>query len=133
MKLSTKSEYACLALIELAEKYDEGLIKSRDIAKRNKIPKNFLDQILFTLKNAGFVISKRGSDGGYRLARVPSQITIAEIIRLMDGALAPVHSASIYYYHKTPLEQNKKMMIILKDIRNYIANLLEQTTLDDLI
>lgn len=133
MKLSSKSEYACLALIDLAEQYDRDLVKSEDIARRKNIPKKFLNQILFILKNAGFVKSKRGSNGGYRLARVPSQITIAEIVRLMDGALAPVNSASIYYYNKTPIEQNKKMMKILKEIRNFISDRLEQTTLDDLI
>lgn len=133
MKLSAKSEYACLALIDLAEKFDKGLIKSRDISRRKKIPKKFLDQILFILKNAGFVKSKRGSDGGYCLARLPTQITIAEIVRLMDGALAPVNSVSIYYYNKTPIEQNKKMMKILKEIRNFISDRLEKTTLDDVI
>jgi Rrf2 family transcriptional regulator, cysteine metabolism repressor len=133
MKLSTKSEYACLALIDLAESFGKGLIKSDAIARRKKIPKKYLDQILFSLKNAGFVKSKRGADGGYRLAKNPSQITIAEVIRLMDGALAPVYSVSTYFYDRTPIEQNKKMLRILKDIRDYIADRLEHTTLADLI
>ncbi|OHD63787.1 MAG: Rrf2 family transcriptional regulator [Spirochaetes bacterium RBG_13_51_14] len=133
MKLSTKSEYACLALIDLAEHYAKGLIKSEDIARRKKLPKKFLDQILFTLKNSGYVKSKRGSAGGYRLAKTPSQITIAEILRLMDGALAPVYSVSTYFYEKTPIEQNKKMLKILKEIRDYVAEKLEKTTLADIV
>jgi len=133
MKLSTKSEYACLALIDLAENYSKGLIKSDEIAVRKKLPKKFLDQILFTLKNAGYIKSKRGADGGYRLAMDPSQITLAEILRLMDGPLAPVYSVSTYFYEKTPIEQNKKMWRILKEIRDYIAKKMENTTLADLI
>ena len=133
MKLSTKSEYACLALIDLAENYSKGLIKSDQIASRKKLPKKFLDQILFILRNAGYIKSKRGIDGGYRLAKDPAEITLAEILRLMDGPLAPVHSVSTYYYEKTPIEQNKKVWKILKDIRDYIANKMEKTTLADLI
>jgi Rrf2 family transcriptional regulator, cysteine metabolism repressor len=133
MKLSMKSEYACLALIDLAEHYTEGLVKSDEIASRKKLPKKFLDQILFILRNAGYVKSKRGINGGYRLAKDPADITIAEIIRIMDGPLAPVHSVSTYFYEKTPIEQNKKLLKLLKEIRDYIATRMENTTLADLI
>jgi Rrf2 family transcriptional regulator, cysteine metabolism repressor len=133
MKLSNKSEYACLALIDLAENYSRGLIKSDDIATRKKLPKKFLDQILFILRNAGYIKSKRGADGGYRLAKDPGEITLAEILRLMDGPLAPVYSVSTYFYEKTPIEQNKKMWQLLKDIRDYAADKMERTTLADII
>jgi Rrf2 family transcriptional regulator, cysteine metabolism repressor len=133
MRLSTKSEYACLALIDLAENYSKGLIKSNAIAVRKKLPKKFLDQILFTLKNAGYITSKRGADGGYRLAKEPSHISLAEILRLMDGPLAPVYSVSTYFYKKTPIEQNKKMLKILKEIRDHISKKMENTTLADVI
>jgi Rrf2 family transcriptional regulator, cysteine metabolism repressor len=133
MKLSTKSEYACLALIDLAENYSEGLIKSDDIATRKKLPKKFLDQILFILRNAGYIKSKRGANGGYRLAKDPGDINLAEILRLMDGPLAPVYSVSTYYYEKTPIEQNKKMLKLLKEIRDYAADKMERTTLADII
>ena len=133
MRLSTKSEYACLALIHLAAHYQTGLITSEEIATKKCIPKKFLDQILFTLKNAGYVKSKRGPLGGYRLAKDPSRITIAEILRLLDGPLAPVQSASTHYYEATPIERNQKMLKILVDIRNYAARLLEKTTFADLI
>ena len=133
MRLSTKSEYACLALIDLAENYSKGLIKSKEIAARKKLPKKFLDQILFTLKNAGYIKSKRGAEGGYRLAKDPSHISLAEMLRLIDGPLAPVYSVSTYFYEKTPIEQNKKMLKILKEIRDHIAKKMENTTLADII
>jgi Rrf2 family transcriptional regulator, cysteine metabolism repressor len=133
MKLSTKSEYACLALIDLAENYSKGLIKCDEIAIRKKLPKKFLDQILFILRNAGYIKSKRGAYGGYRLAKAPSDINLAEILRLMDGPLAPVYSVSTYFYEKTPIEQNKKMLKLLKEIRDYISDKMEKTTLADII
>lgn len=133
MKLSAKSEYACLALIDLAEHYAEGLVKSSEIAARKKLPKKFLDQILYILKNAGYIKSKRGADGGYRLSMDPSKISLAEILRLMDGPLAPVYSVSTYFYQKTPIEQNKKMLKILKEIRDHIAKKMESTTFADII
>ena len=133
MKLSIKSEYACIALIHLAEHFNKGMIKSEEIAAKKGIPKKFLDQILFTLKNAGYVRSKRGPYGGYRLARQPSHITVAEILRLLDGPLAPVSSASTYYYETTPIERNQKMLKVLVDIRNFAAQRLENTSLSDLI
>jgi Rrf2 family transcriptional regulator, cysteine metabolism repressor len=128
-----KSEYACLAIIDLAENYEQGLVKCDEIATRKKLPKKFLDQILFILRNAGYIKSKRGINGGYRLAKDPADITLAEIIRIMDGPLAPVHSVSTYFYEKTPIEQNKKLLKLLKDVRDYVASKMENTTFADLI
>jgi Rrf2 family cysteine metabolism transcriptional repressor len=133
MKLSKKSEYACLALIDLSENFNEGYIKIIDIAQRKLIPKKFLEQILITLKTSGFVKSKKGSEGGYKLTKDPEQISLAEIIRLMDGALAPVESASKYFYENTPVEQHKKLINIFIDIRDYISDKLEKTSFADLI
>ena len=133
MKLSKKSEYACLALIDLSENYNKGLIKIEDISKRKKIPKKYLEQILLLLKGAGYLRSRRGSDGGYKLSKTPGEIYVAEILRLMDGALAPVESVSIYFYEHTPIESNKKLMGLFKDIRDYVVNKLETTTFADLI
>jgi Rrf2 family transcriptional regulator, cysteine metabolism repressor len=133
MKLSKKSEYACLALIDLSENYDNDYIKITDIAQRWSMPKKFLEQILFTLKTSGYVKSKKGSVGGYKLTKTPDQISLAEIIRLMDGALAPVESASKYFYENTPVEQHTKLINIFIDIRDYIADKLEKTSFGDLI
>jgi len=133
MKLSTKSEYACLALIDLSENHDKGLIKIEGISKRKNIPKKYLEQILLLLNRAGYLKSKRGSEGGYKLSKSPDKITVAEIVRLMDGALAPVDSVSKYFYEKTPIEQNKNLIKLFKEIRNYIADKMEKTTFQELI
>jgi len=133
MRLSSKSEYACLALIELAQNYDSGWITIEGISKRQSIPKKYLENILLLLNRAGYLISRRGVHGGYKLAKDPGGITIAEIVRLMDGALAPVHSVSKYFYEHTPIERNKNLHELLSQIRDYIANKLENTTFKDLI
>jgi len=133
MKLTTKSEYACLALLELAEHTGDGLIKTEDIAKRRNIPKKYLEQILLSLNKAGYVRSKRGTDGGYILSKDPKDVSVAEIVRLMDGALAPVDSVSTYYYQKTPIQQSKSLVKVMKKIRDYTSRTLENTTFADLV
>ncbi len=133
MKLSKKSEYACLALIDLSTNYNLDYVKIGDISNRWSIPKKFLEQILLNLKTSGYVKSKKGSVGGYKLNKTPEQITLAEIIRLMDGALAPVESASKYFYENSPVEQSKKLISIFIDIRDYISDRLEKITFKDLI
>jgi Rrf2 family cysteine metabolism transcriptional repressor len=132
MKLTTKSEYACLALLDLSEQYEKGLIKTEDIAKRWNIPKKYLEQILLMLNKAGYIRSKRGNEGGYVLLKRPGEISVAEIIRLMDGPLAPVESVSTYFYSPTPIEQSKALVHLMKDIRNYCSRKLEKTTFEDL-
>lgn len=133
MKLSRKSEYACLALIDLTENYNKGLVKIEDVSKRKEIPKKYLEQILLLLQRSGYLKSKRGAEGGYRLSKHPKEVTVAEIVRLMDGALAPVESVSKYFYDHTPIEKNKRLLLLLKGIRDYIADKLEKTTFADLI
>ena len=131
MKLSTKSEYACLALIDLAEDYlMDRLCTIADIAERKEIPKKYLEQILIILKRGGYVRSYKGSQGGYKLAK---KINVAEIIRLMDGALAPVESVSKYFYEKTPIEKSEKLIDVFKQIRDYVSHTLENVTFADLI
>ncbi len=132
MKLSTKSEYACLALIELADNYGSGWVTIEDIAKRQNIPKKYLENIMLIMNRAGYLISKRGIHGGYQLSKGPGNISVAEIVRLMDGALAPVRSVSKYYYENTPITQNKRLLLLMTDIRDYVANKLEKTTFKDL-
>lgn len=132
MKLSKKSEYACLALIDLTKNYGQDPVKIIDISTRNNIPKKYLEQILLLLKGSGYAKSIRGAEGGYKLAKHPSQITLAEIIRLIDGALAPVESVSTYFYDHTPIEQNEKLIGVFKEIGNYISNKLENITFEDL-
>lgn len=131
MKLSRKSEYAILALISLAKNQEEKLLTIQDLADLNQIPRKFLEQILIVLKRQNLVRSIRGPQGGYKLAKPASEISLAEIIRLIDGPLAPVDSASVYFFNHTPLERNEKVMAVLKDIRDYISGKLEHLFLSD--
>lgn len=134
MRLTHKSEYALLALIDLTEAFNAGMgiRRTMDIAEAKGIPKKYLEQILLTLKRSGYVKSRQGAEGGYALAKSPKGIHVAEIIRLMDGPLAPADSVSRYFYQSTPIEKSTKLLEILRDIRNYIAEKLENTTLADL-
>jgi Rrf2 family cysteine metabolism transcriptional repressor len=132
MRLSTRSEYACLALIDLTEHYNRGLIKIRDICQRKDIPQKYLEQILLTLKRGAFLRSKRGVDGGYRLAIPPNKISIAQIIRLMDGPIAPVDSVSRYFFDHSPIEKSKELQKLFKEIRDTVSAKLENTTFADL-
>lgn len=133
MKLSTKSEYACLALIDLSRHFDQGLRRIDEIARQQQIPKKYLEQILLLLKRAGYLRSRRGAEGGYRLIKPPDTISVAEIIRLMDGALAPVESVSMYFYEKTPIEKSPRMIQLFREIRDYVAGKMESTTFADLL
>ncbi len=133
MRLSTKSEYACLALIELSKKYGKDLIKIKEISERNKIPRKYLEQILLRLKTAGYLRSIRGANGGYGLSRHPRRINVAEVVRLMDGHIAPVESVSKYFFRHTPIERSKKLTKLLQEIRDFTSRKLEKTTFADLI
>ena len=100
MNLSARTEYACLAMLQLAQEYDSGEpVQIRRIADEHSIPARFLVQILLQLKGAGIVASTRGAAGGYRLARPPREITLAEVIEVMEGAERPKTSAG----KETPL------------------------------
>ena len=89
MRVSAKSDYAVRALIELASQ-GEGHVKGERIAQAQEIPVKFLENILIDLRNAGLVASRRGADGGYRLARPADEISVADVIRAVDGPLANV-------------------------------------------
>ena len=129
MRLTTRSEYALLALIFLARNDSGKYISAKSIAEAQGIPIAFLEQILLALKRAKFVLSLKGQRGGFRLARSADKITIADVIRLFEGALAPTQSASEYFYESTPIEREPKMLNVFKDIRDYIAKKMEETTI----
>jgi Rrf2 family protein len=86
MNISSKGQYALQAIFDLASQNSDEPIKIASIAKRQKIPQKFLELILSALKQGGFVESRRGAEGGYRLARLPEAITVGEVLRLIDGA-----------------------------------------------
>ena len=132
MKLTSRCEYALLALVYLARQQKEDYFSVANISSVQHIPEKFLEQILLTLKRAKYLRSLKGNKGGYALAKPAKEITLAEIIRLFDGALAPTESVSTYFYEPTPIEKEKNLISIFKDIRDYIATKLEKTTLADI-
>ena len=93
LKISQKGLYALQAMMTLARRYEQGAIKIRDIAAESDLPEKFLELILLELKNARIVDSVRGARGGYQLRRAPSEIPLSDIIRLVDGPLAPMGDA----------------------------------------
>src|SRR5688572_16366123 len=90
MKISMKGDYGIRALTDLAERYGEGPVQSREIAERQEIPEPYLDQLLTTLRKAGFIHSRRGPQGGHALARPPEQIFMGQVIATLEGSLAAV-------------------------------------------
>lgn len=133
MKLTTRSEYALLALVYLARNPSDEYISIDTIAKAQGIPPKFLEQLMLALKRAHFLRSTKGQRGGYALAKAPNQISLAEVIRLFDGALAPTESVSENFYESTPIEKEKSLTAVFKDIRDYVSNKLETTTIADVM
>ncbi len=133
MKLTTKSEYSILAMLYIARNEKRDFIKIEEICGKCEIPRKYLEFLFTTLRQNRYIKTRRGAGGGYRLARPATQITAAEIIRLMDGALAPTESVSKYFFSSTPLSKEKKIMKVFKEIRDYISNRLETLTLADLV
>ncbi|HTY13529.1 MAG TPA: Rrf2 family transcriptional regulator [Candidatus Omnitrophota bacterium] len=133
MKLTTKSEYSILALVFLARRERSGYVKIEEICDKYDISHKYLEQLFIILKNNHFIKSKRGKDGGYCLARPSAGIKIADVIRLMDGALAPVESASKYFYAHSPVEKEKKVLAVFRDIRDYISDKMERLKLSQLV
>ena len=133
MKLTRRSEYALLALIHLARAKGEGYVSVAAMADAQGLPGKFLEQLLMALKRGGLVKSRKGPHGGYRLARPPGRISLAEVIRLLDGALAPTESVSTFFYESTPVEREKKLLRIFKEIRDFVSTRLEKTSLADVL
>jgi len=132
MKLSTKGEYASRAMLELSLHYGEGLLHIRDISAAQDIPERFLEQILLLLKRAGCLRSKKGPNGGYYLAKPPSEITVAEVVRVMDGPLAPIDCVSVTAHEVCPREDFCGLRWLWKEVRDAVAEIMERTTFEDL-
>ncbi len=134
MKLSLRGEYALRALLVLGLEYDRPVVRIQAISKAQNIPKRFLEQILNDLKSAGVVQSKRGVAGGYRLARRPEEITLASIVRHIEGALAPVSCVSERFYEKCscPDESRCAVRSVMKEVRDVLVEITERLTIADM-
>lgn len=136
MRLSKRGEYGLRAMIVLAENASSGdspMTQIKDIAEREQIPVKFLEGILLTLKNAGLLHSKMGVGGGYYLARPPKDITLGQIFRVLDGPVAPIKCVSQMAYEPCgcPDEQTCGLRLVMGDVRNAIADILDNTSLAD--
>ncbi|MBF0531939.1 MAG: Rrf2 family transcriptional regulator [Candidatus Omnitrophica bacterium] len=132
MKLSKKAEYALRAMILLAGSYRTGLLRIQDIAKREKIPQKFLENILVEIKTAGLIRSKRGAAGGYEFCMPPQKVTLAQVVRVIDGPLAPLSCVSRYAHISCPDEKKCKLKRVMLEVRNAVARVLEQVTFADI-
>jgi Rrf2 family protein len=133
MKISQKGLYAIQALMMLARHYQQGAIKIRDIAYEEVLPEKFLELILLELKNARIVESARGAKGGYQLRRDPSEVHLSDIIRLIDGPLAPFADAEQLRELIDRDLPHRALYQALLDVRDAAARILDHTTLADLI
>jgi len=134
MKLSVRGEYALRALLVLSMNYGDQVVRIQTISEQQNIPKKFLEQILNDLKSLGAVESKRGIKGGYRLARPPENITLASIVRHVEGAIAPVSCVSDRFYERCtcPDEATCPIRDVMKEAREAVVRIMERTTLADL-
>jgi Rrf2 family protein len=134
MKLSLRGEYALRALVVLGLNYDKNVLRIQKISDQQNIPKRFLEQILNDLKSAGIVESRRGVAGGYRLSKPPEQISLALVIRHIEGPLAPVSCVSEKFYSRCTCPDESKCGIrsIMKEVRDAIVKILEQVSVAEL-
>ena len=131
MRISTKGRYALRLMLDLALNNTGEPISLKDIARRQEISDKYLEQIIHQLSKAGFVQSARGAQGGYRLTRTPDEYTVGEILRTVEGSLAPVSCLDC----KTPCDQFDSCITIglYKKIQQAIDGVVDHTTLHDMI
>ena len=137
MRISKRGEYALRALIDLgiAQELGRPLLPISELAKKENIPVKFLEAILLELNRAGYLVSKRGKGGGYSLKKPMNKIKIGNVVRLIDGPLAPISCASVTAYApcSCPDEVHCGLRLLMVDVRNAIADVLDRYTLADTV
>jgi Rrf2 family transcriptional regulator, cysteine metabolism repressor len=133
LKISQKGLYALQAMMTLARRHDQGAIKIREIAAESDLPEKFLELILLELKNARIVDSVRGARGGYQLRRDPADIPLSDIIRLVDGPLAPMGDAEQLRSMIAKDADHRALYEVFLAVRDAAAKILEHTTVADLV
>jgi Rrf2 family protein len=129
MWISKKTDYALRALFTLVDHHGGGPIPIRELARRNEIPKRFLEQILLDLKTQGWVESVAGARGGYVLARDPAKITMGQVVRHFNGILAPIACVSVHGYKRCDQESVCRFRRVFLTVRNHTASLMDSLTL----
>ncbi|MGA2220541.1 MAG: Rrf2 family transcriptional regulator [Verrucomicrobiia bacterium] len=137
MRISKRGEYALRSLINLGIAQEVGLplLRISELARKEDIPIKFLEQILLQLKKARYLDSKRGKNGGYFIKKPMNKIKIGDVVRLIDGPLAPISCASVTAYEpcSCPDEAHCGLRMLMVDVRNAIANILDNYTLADTV
>ncbi len=131
MWVSKKTDYALRALFTLVDNFGGIPIPIRELARRNDVPKRFLEQIMLDCKAQGWVDSMAGIRGGYVLARNPAKITMGEVVRHFDGILAPIDCVSVAGYKRCSQEPVCRFRRVFLDVRNYVAGVMDRSTLAD--
>jgi len=133
MRVSHRGLYALQALIHLAETYDEGLVAARTVAEKEGIPEKFLEGILLALKNARVISSVRGRDGGYRLRKPPREVFIGDVVRMIDGPLAPFGDVAELEHRVKTETRHAGLFELFLDVRNAASAIVDRTSLADLV
>ena len=137
MKISKRGEYALRALIDFGIAHELGrpLLKINELVAKERLPVKFLEQILTQLRGAGYIQTKRGKAGGYLLARPAREISLGKVIRLIDGPLAPISCVSVTAYERCscPDEDHCGLRMLMLDVRNAIARILDRYVLADVV
>jgi Rrf2 family protein len=131
MWVSKKTDYALRALFTLVDNFGGMPIPIRELARRNDVPKRFLEQIMLDCKTQGWVSSTAGIRGGYLLAKNPAKITMGEVVRHFDGILAPIECVSVAGYKRCSQEPVCRFRRVFLDVRNYVAGVMDRSTLAD--
>lgn len=134
--LSAKAKYGLKAMLHLAEREGQGGIQGAEIAQVQNIPKKFLDAILLELKNQGLLYSKKGKGGGYTLSKPAAKITAGQIVRILDGPLAPVSCVSVTAYRPCVDCSNEAacaVRAVMQKVRDATAEILDNTSLKQML
>ena len=132
MRISQKGLYALQALTVLARQYPEGVVKIRDIAEEEDLPEKFLEAILRDLRRMRVVTSLRGANGGYQLARAPEKIFLGDVLRRIDGPLAPFEDAESLRRRVKSDAKHRRLFKVLLDVRDATARIMDHTSIADL-
>ncbi|MBN1823495.1 MAG: Rrf2 family transcriptional regulator [Endomicrobiales bacterium] len=132
MKISFKGDYALKIILDLALTYGQRITPIKEISRRQDIPEKFLEQIITTLKGAGYIKTVRGPKGGVFLAKHPSKVTLGDIIRLMEGPTSPVTCVSRSAHARCTFEKQCVFKSVWEDVRDRINDVVDNTTFQDM-
>ncbi len=130
MRISAKGEYAIRAMLDLALHQGEGLVPIQDVARRQGIPQRYLEQVLLLLKRAGFLASRRGSTGGYRLVRLPGEISVGDVLRAVEGRLLPLEVTG--REPRGGRDGGRDLAELWQAVEEAVAGVIDRTTFGDL-